>query len=426
MVSILESNPSIAMKRDVISNQKIATHALSLRPVCRKNRLAVMSVVLLLLSACSTLYGPNTMTASRLQYNQAVQISDQRELLLNLVRLRYTEAPEFFAISAISTQMRYQADAEIGTQIGEEGGNGVALVSPGASVQYSESPTITFVPQRDQEFSRQLVTPVELENIYLLTHYGWALDRVLRLLVTDMNGIRNYRSREYTNQPQVALKEFRDVAVRLRQLQLKGLLTVDVQRRVESMSSPLIRDAVSTMDVLQAVSKGFQLEQDSNSGDLFLTRKRNHYVIRVEDNAWQQADSSSLLESIGIAEGKKIIDLDSSDEVLGDQLDIQTRSVLGAMAYLSNAVAVPPEHEKLAGAAFTEDQILQELLSVRVSIDPPENAFIGVQHRGYWFYVDDFDLESKQTLGLLTSLIRLNIDAGGAQSVPVLTLPVAN
>lgn len=366
------------------------------------------------------------MTASRLQYNQAVQLSDQRELLLNLVRLRYTEAPEFFAISAISTQMRYQADAEIGGQFGEESDDGVALVAPGVSVEYSESPTITFVPQRDKDFSRQLVSPVELENIYLLTHYGWAFDRVLRLLVTEINGVMNIRSREYTSKPMIELKAFRDVAVALRQLEKSGQLALGVENKTAYLAVPVKADSVSVEDALTAVRDGYRLDQDEKTGNLVLAESRNHYVIRIREDVWEDAESAQLLQSLGIKAGTRIMDLGLVADSREGELGVKTRSVLGVMAYLSNAVEVPPEHFALAGAPLAEDEILQELLSVRVSVDPPEQAFISVQHRGYWFYVDDTDLESKQTLGLLTSLIRLSIDADGAQAVPVLTLPVAN
>ena len=101
-------------------------------------------------------------------------------MLLNLVRLRYTEAPEFLAISGISTQMSFEAEASIGAAFGDD----VAFVSPGASVGYSESSTITFIPRRDQDFSRQLVAPIEFDGIYLLTCYGWGLDRVLLRIVS--------------------------------------------------------------------------------------------------------------------------------------------------------------------------------------------------------------------------------------------------
>jgi len=116
-----------------------------------------------------TLRGPDTMRVSRLEYNEAVQISEQRELLLNLVRLRYTDPPEFLAISSISTQMNFEAGASVGGVFGEVEESNSAFLSPGASVGYSESPTITFVPRRDSEFTRQLVAPVELDMVLSTT-----------------------------------------------------------------------------------------------------------------------------------------------------------------------------------------------------------------------------------------------------------------
>jgi hypothetical protein len=68
---------------------------------------------------------------------------------------------------------------------------------------------------------------------------------------------------------------------------------------------------------------------------------------------------------------------------------------------------------------------MKKLLEVRVSAAPVDDAYVAVQHRGYWFYVSDEDIDSKRTLGLLTSLVRLSISAGGAQNVPILTLPVS-
>ena len=58
-------------------------------------------VLLLFLTGCS--FGPSMMRANRLTYNDALQFTERQELLLNIVRLRYNEGPEFLATSSIST-----------------------------------------------------------------------------------------------------------------------------------------------------------------------------------------------------------------------------------------------------------------------------------------------------------------------------------
>ena len=67
---------------------------------------------------------------------------------------------------------------------------------------------------------------------------------------------------------------------------------------------------------------------------------------------------------------------------------------------------------------------IHALVDVRNSRAEPADAFIAVPYRGRWFYIANSDLESRRTLGVLMSLIRLEIGAGTAQNLPVLTLPV--
>ena len=80
----------------------------------RHVQMRVLLLVLLAAPSGCALRGPALTPTSHLAYNEAVQQSEQRELLLNLVRLRYLEAPEFLAISSISSQMQFDARASLG------------------------------------------------------------------------------------------------------------------------------------------------------------------------------------------------------------------------------------------------------------------------------------------------------------------------
>ncbi len=377
-----------------------------------------------MLSSCA-LHGPDAMRASRIGYNEAVRISEQRELLLNLVRLRYTEAPEFLAVSSISSQMSFDAEASIGGEFGEVGGDNVALLSPGAAVGYSESPTVTFTPQRDQDFTRQLVAPVELDSIYLLTRYGWGLDRVLLLVVDELNGIYNTVSREAGYTDATAVREFQQLVTHLRRLEAARLVRVDVQRRREVLSAPIPKERVSAEDVLSAVQEGYQLEYQAAPPGYVLTGDRTHYVLVVDRAAWARPDFEALGRALKLPPRQNRYEIDAAGDSDAGGLRLVTRSVLGTMAYLSNTVSVPDEHMALVATRESVSSALNKLMKVRVSATPVDDAYVAVEHRGYWFYIDDQDIESKRTLGLLTSLVRLTISAGGAQNVPVLTLPVS-
>src|SRR5690606_6120808 len=106
-------------------------------------------------AAACRLHGPRLKPVSHLANHEAVQTSEQRELLLNLVRLRHTDTPEFLAIDSIATQMQFDAAASLGASFGDDRDGGVRLTAPSAAAAYSESPTVTFSPLRDEAFTRR-------------------------------------------------------------------------------------------------------------------------------------------------------------------------------------------------------------------------------------------------------------------------------
>jgi hypothetical protein len=136
-----------------------------------------------------------------------------------------------------------------------------------------------------------------------------------------------------------------------------------------------------------------------------------------------------MLARLGLQPGRATYENDAPelpDAPPGSALTIRTRSVLGAMAYAAQGIEVADYEVERGPVAprATPNPPYAPLLQVRSSETEPVDAFVAVPYRGRWFYVDDGDLDSKRTLGVLISLIRLEIGAGGAENVPVLTLPV--
>ncbi len=113
-------------------------------------------------------------------------------------------------------------------------------------------------------------------------------------------------------------------------------------------------------------------------------------------------------------------------------LQIEPRSLMGAMYYLSHAICVPLEHQRAGLVVITKDQfgcpfdwscVTGDLFCVKSSKHKPDCAAVAVKYRGYWFYIDDRHHSSKATFGLLMQLFELRASGGAAQG-PVLTLPV--
>jgi hypothetical protein len=159
-----------------------------------------------------------------------------------------------------------------------------------------------------------------------------------------------------------------------------------------------------------------------------LAKQEPHYVLKVNPKARQTREFEQLGRLLGLDKNQLHIEIDVGQGMVSqknNRLLVNTRSVLATMAYLSNAVRVPAMHRSLVNDIVPDSNaLLSDLLTIEAANIPVENAYLSVPYRGYWFYIKDTDINSKQTLGLLKSLIRLHISAGGAQTVPILTLPV--
>jgi hypothetical protein len=118
-----------------------------------------------------------------------------------------------------------------------------------------------------------------------------------------------------------------------------------------------------------------------------------------------------------------------------EKLDLETRSLLQVLFFVAHGVDVPPGHAASGiapqtggadGQVFDWQQVLGGLFRVcwADGKKPPASAHVAVQYRGYWFYIDERDRDTKATFALLVELSRLQLSTDKGGSGPVLTLPI--
>ncbi|HVO63522.1 MAG TPA: hypothetical protein VMT53_21540 [Terriglobales bacterium] len=393
--------------------------------------------ILLFVSGCGL--GSSMMRANHLTYNDAVQFTERQELLLNIVRLRYNEGPEFLATSSISTQFSIDLSATAGAQVGKDQEQRTELLNIGGAVGYSERPTITFTPRNDKEFTQELISPIDLEIIFLLVNYGWDIDRVLRLTSDGINGLRNETLREAPPEYYESdLREFARTVKDLGWLQEQGLVEVSFEPEKIGLSGPISAEKVTLNDILNANKDDYKLEYQESTRTYQLTKVNRHLVLRFSRNVFQQPQFRQIVTRLGLAsdvQAYRIVNAPGSQikasEISKDsrELILSTRSVLGTMAYLCQGVSVPEEHIESGVVSYDKreratNSIISDLFRVKVQKEKPDHVSLAVPYKGYWFYIEENDISSRRTIGVLDSLMRLKIMAIGAQNVPVLTLPV--
>ena len=119
-------------------------------------------------------------------------------------------------------------------------------------------------------------------------------------------------------------------------------------------------------------------------------------------------------------------------------IDLETRSLLQVLYFLSNGVDLPAEHISAGKARLTldldesifdYDRVLGGLFKVKtVSAlqckHRPPSAAVAIRYLDYWYYIDERDHDSRATFALVLHMSRIELGQTGAGGAPVLTLPI--
>jgi hypothetical protein len=360
------------------------------------------ALLTMLANGCATGLGPKALRSERPDYNQQIVRSADAEMLLNLVRLHYNESPLFLDLGAIVAQYGYGASFNATGQIN---GTGPSDANVGTGLDYSERPTVTYTPLTGDEYAERLLAPIPLDAVMLFSHSGWSAERLLLVAVERVNDVFNAptatgplpeRTPDY--------EAFADLADRLHRLQSAGLVVLNWERKEHETNQP---------------------ERDSR--------------------LWvhQPADSESPLAA-DVAAVRRALDLEPGRDDFRltafpfgrqrDEVGMRCRSLLGVLYFLSASVEPPAPHVAAGlvtvtrhedGQPFDWSKVTGKVMAIHSRQERPQNAYVAVQYRGWWFYIADDDRNSKATFSLLNILFSLQSATGKGRS-PLLTLPLGD
>ena len=107
------------------------------------------------------------------------------------------------------------------------------------------------------------------------------------------------------------------------------------------------------------------------------------------------------------------------------KIAVLTRSILQIMMELASYIEVPEKdiNEGRTAAVVNENGSgLSPLMRIRSDTSRPEEAFVVVQYRNNWFWIDDTDFASKRMFLFWMLLISLT-DTGDKTGAPIVTVP---
>jgi hypothetical protein len=350
-------------------------------------------------ASCTSL-GARALKGERIQLNAAFQQTNDEQLLLNLVRLRYRDTPAFLEVSSISTQPTFETTVQAGAEL-ERADADTDLFTFGAGAVYTTQPTLTYTPLQGDAFIQRLLTPLTIEKLMLLYQSGWNIKRIFLLGVRSMNNVRNApRASGPTPGRAPEYGDFSRAVEILLELERRGLVDI----AYESASA---KDASPTLIL--------QIDPKASSLPLVVELRR---ILNLSPSQTRYPIVYAQVQHV--------------HPLVQTSIEVDTRSLLGIMYYLSQAVEAPAADVQRGKVTVTKTEtgepfdwgvLLGGIFKIKTGGSRPADAATAVRYRGAWFYIDDSDLDSKSTFVMLSQIFSLQ--AGKAEGIaPVLTLPV--
>jgi hypothetical protein len=382
--------------------------------------------------------GPAAVRSTRLRYNEVVRATNDEQLLLNLVRLRYADTPIFIDLPSITSQFEIAAGGSDPGPAGSQTNFGVG----GAWAR--DTPTLSYHPREGREIARALLNPIA-PDLFSVVTAGARVEQFFWMTLNDINDVQN-AVHATTLAPRVADDNSRFV----RGVQLLaaiddrggaeiGFSSTDEDRPA---SDPIDAARVRGSDLVDAAKENFAF-RDRGDGKVALFRRDKALMLKIRAPFRNSPEMRELAEIFNLRPGLSRYKIESElqpnaesspPEALpeGDTVFVNLRSMLQIMTFLSKGVCIPQEHA-LAGVApmtpgpdgrpYDWTRVMAGHFFVASQKHRPHDAEVAVHYRGYWFYIPRSDPESRSVLAVLEILFALQESDEKAHG-PVLTLPV--
>lgn len=343
-----------------------------------------------LLTGCTSL-GPTTIARDRFDYVGALSDSAKRQMLLNLLKVRYGEAPVFMDVASVIGS--YSLEGSL-TGTGSyaipsavyRSGDQVGVVE--AKGTYSDKPTITYQPLAGEKFAKNLMAPIPASGILFLIQSGYPADLVLRICVNTINGLRNAYGG--AGNPRPGDPKFYELLTAVREAQEAGV-------------------------------SGFRVRSTKNAQGVVM------YIRQTKGQA-ASAAGRKIRRLLGLNPAKQEFEVVPAPFAENNsQIGVQTRSMMQVLVDFGSYVDVSAA-DVAEGRVYSPQRTVEQermfpaLVTVRQGSLPPGDAFVAIQYRNQWFWIDDQDPRSKLIFSFLQLLFSLT-ETPQAQAAPVVTIP---
>jgi hypothetical protein len=344
-------------------------------------RCRASGVVLLALTGCVSV-SPRHVTTDRMDYGQVVAESWKRQTLLNVVRLRYADAPMFLDVASIINSHTIGGSGS--AQATLVNGSSADIFGVGAAGIWSNTPTVTYQPLLGDRFTKSLLQPIPPASVFQLLQGGWPAGLVFPTVVNSVNGLRNATAGV------AADPGFDELTAAFSRIQRAGNIGIEVQPR---------KDGGALLVVMRKPDADVPLGDDSR---------------RTRELLGLTGDTTDFEVAYGLFPRGP------------NQVAVVTRSMMEIMLQLGFGIDLPPADvangRVLPGRWQAGEAEDKPLVHIRSGPDVPADTYSAVQYKGNWYWIDENDIASKRTFTFLMILFSL-AETGQSAAAPVVTVP---
>jgi hypothetical protein len=398
-------------------------------------------------------FGPKALEQTHGRYNDSVQLVYEEQLLRNVVHMRYNEAPGALNVSSIAAQYELSTQAEARPFfIAPNPSNSNVIfrtfttILPDISASGANRPTMTLDPADGSDSVRQFLTPIPADTLVFLARTSWPVATVLRLWVERLNGVPNASGA--SGPPRQVIPDFARflrIAELFQFAQDRELARVRSDEQFVTVGGPLPAETITPAVLVEAAKNGLEFRPQPDGKQWTLVRQERRLIVEVAPGQERAPEMLEIEDLLNLVPGQPRYDVilkggPDPDPLLhrgppSAELHVVPRSTSQVYFFLANGVEVPAEHLKCGliqptvdvdGCMLDSREVTRGLFEVHSckGHKPPPTAYVAVKYRGYWYYIDDRDQQSKATFALMLGLTRLDFGLPLAQRPgPVLTLP---
>ncbi|MGX9963787.1 hypothetical protein ACVFYP_10685 [Roseomonas sp. F4] len=339
-----------------------------------------LAAALLPLAGCHQL-GPQQLDLDQLGYANALGEGLKRQMLLNMVRLRYGDVPTFLTVSQLISGYTLQAGGQAGLNAYPNANPGNFATLSG-TFEFASRPTYNFTPVTGERFARAYLRPLEPAQLLSLAQSGAPLDLLFRIGVQSVNGLPNQS------------------------------VSGGAPRQSSDGFEALMR-ALSEAHGARALSLRFESEGHGN----------RVFLLPGGGDSRAEPALRELRRLLGLSGPVREFELVYGRAAAGaGRVSVLTRSLLQILYEMGSQIEVAQADITRGATLQYEARAADRLVTIRQGDRAPAEAYASVVYRGRSFWIDFDDFPSKVTFAFVQSL-QVLAESGPGHTPLTVTIP---